>query len=71
VSRLLRISVGSSRLSTRLTRKKVSWGKLAARLQKFHLHDIAYDDYLSLSREEQSQLKDVSAAPSSPLTSTT
>jgi P4 family phage/plasmid primase-like protien len=37
----------------------VSWEKLAARLQQFHLHDITYAEYLALNREEQSKLKDV------------
>ena len=59
MTRPYRISVGPSRLQTRIERKKISWGKLAARLQKFEQIDITYDDYLALPRDEQADLKDV------------
>lgn len=59
MSRLLRITVGRSRLSPRLDRKKVSWEKLCKRLQKYQQIDQTYEQYLALDRERQSALKDV------------
>ncbi len=59
MTRPFRISVGPSRLQTRIERKKVSWAKLAKRLQKFEQIDISYAKYCALPRDEQSALKDV------------
>ncbi len=59
MSRPLRITVGRSRLSPRLQRKKVSWEKLCKRLQKYQQIDHTYEQYLALGREQQSALKDV------------
>ncbi len=59
MTRPYRISVGPSRLQTRIERKKISWAKLAKRLQSFEQIDITYDDYLALPRDEQASIKDV------------
>ena len=59
MTRPFRISVGPSRLQTRIERKKVSWQTLAKKLQTFEMIDIPYADYLALPRDEQSELKDV------------
>lgn len=59
MTRPFRISTGPSRLQTHIDRKKVSWAKLAKRLQKFDQIDIKYEDYLARPRDEQSNIKDV------------
>ena len=59
MTRPFRISVGPSRLQTHIERKKVSWAKLAKRLQTYEQIDVTYEDYLALPRDEQSNLKDV------------
>lgn len=57
--RLLRITVGNSRLSRQLQRKKISWGKLAKRLTQYETIDCTYDEYRALSPDKQADLKDV------------
>jgi hypothetical protein len=59
MTRPLRITTGRSRLSKSLQRKKVSWGKLAARLQQYETVDLTYDAYRALPVDEQAALKDV------------
>jgi P4 family phage/plasmid primase-like protien len=59
VTRPIRITTGVSRLSRRLTQKKVRWAWLAERLTKFELINHSYDDYLALPVEQQAELKDV------------
>ena len=59
MTRLIRITTGESRLSRRLCRVKVSWPKLAKRLQKYEQLDIKYDDYRKLPVDEQAAMKDV------------
>jgi P4 family phage/plasmid primase-like protien len=59
VARIFRISTGPSRLSTRLKRRKVSWAKLATKLQTYHQIDHTYEQYMAFDRERQAQLKDV------------
>lgn len=51
--------MGPSRLSTTLTEKKVSWPKLAARLQRYQLVDTDYKTYMTMPRDQQASLKDV------------
>lgn len=58
MTRPLRITVGTSRLSRRLTRKKVSWPKLAKRLVTFGQIELTYADYLKQPPDVQADLKD-------------
>ncbi len=58
MARIFRISTGPSRLSTRLKRRKVSWTKLASKLQQYHQIDHTYEQYMKFDRERQAQLKD-------------
>jgi P4 family phage/plasmid primase-like protien len=57
--RKFRISTGKSRLSPTITRKTVSWKKLAKRLLTYEVVDLTFDEYSALDRETQSTHKDV------------
>ena len=59
MTRPIRITTGVSRLSRRLQRKKVSWAKLANRLQQYETIDHTYDEYRKLPVDQQAALKDV------------
>ena len=59
MTRPIRITVGASRLSRRLTRKKIGWPKLAARLKKYESIPYTYDEYRAMSPDKQADLKDV------------
>ena len=59
MSRPFRVSVGPSRLQTRVERKKWHWETLVKRLQTYHQLDISYDEYMALPKDEQANLKDV------------
>ena len=59
MTRPIRITTGVSRLSRRLTRKKIKWESLAKRLMQYETINLTYDDYLALSPDKQADLKDV------------
>jgi P4 family phage/plasmid primase-like protien len=42
-----------------LKRRKVSWAKLATKLQTYHQIDHTFEQYMAFDRERQAQLKDV------------
>ena len=59
MTRPIRITTGVSRLSRRLQRKKISWPKLANRLQQYETIEHTYDEYRKLPVDQQAALKDV------------
>ena len=59
MTRPIRITTGVSRLSRRLTRKKIKWDTLANRLMQYETIDCTYDDYRALAPDKQADLKDV------------
>ena len=59
MTRPIRITTGVSRLSRRLSRKKIKWSSLAARLQRYEQIPHTYDDYRKMPPDQQADLKDV------------
>jgi P4 family phage/plasmid primase-like protien len=57
-SRPFRITTGTSRLSKRITRKKIKWETLAKRLTQYGQIDCTYEEYMALPPDQQADLKD-------------